>query len=48
MLTNANAVRKALRHCYILNHIKAALPVLMAVLFLLLSTDCDKNFQLQK
>lgn len=41
----ANAARKALRHCSILNRTKAALPVLMDVLFLLLSTDCAKIYR---
>lgn len=41
----ADAARKALHHCYILNSTKTALPVLMDVLFLLLSTDCAKIYR---
>lgn len=41
----ANAAREALRHCYILNRTKTALPVLMDVLFVLLSTDCAKIYR---
>lgn len=41
----ANAAREALCHCYILNSTKTALPVLMDVLFVLLSTDCAKIYR---
>lgn len=41
----ANTAREALRHCYILKRTKTALPVLMDVLFVLLSTDCAKIYR---